>query len=98
MLVHIFYGHLDYFTDIWDVSLPAGTFYDHLVHFSWLWCHAPRKIWQPRIRDQKLRIFFSEHYPTASCPKKGLRAENVRKFRRPNPRRLKKYFGGKFFS
>jgi hypothetical protein len=28
--VDIFYGQLDYFTDIWD-------FYDHLVHFVFIW-------------------------------------------------------------
>jgi hypothetical protein len=29
--VDIFYGHLDYFTDIWDI---LGPFCVHLVHFS----------------------------------------------------------------
>jgi hypothetical protein len=32
--VDIFYGHLGYFTDIWNILLPFGTFCVHLVHFS----------------------------------------------------------------
>jgi hypothetical protein len=31
--VDIFYGHLEYFTDIWDILLSFGTFCVHLVHF-----------------------------------------------------------------
>jgi hypothetical protein len=31
--VDIFYGQLEYFTDIWDVSGSLGTFCVHLVHF-----------------------------------------------------------------
>jgi hypothetical protein len=30
----IFQGHLEYFTDIWDILWPFGTFNVHLVHFS----------------------------------------------------------------
>jgi hypothetical protein len=30
----IFYGHLEYFTDIWDILWAFGTFCVHLVHFS----------------------------------------------------------------
>jgi hypothetical protein len=32
--VNIFYGHLKYFTDIWDNLWPFGTFCLHLVIFS----------------------------------------------------------------
>jgi hypothetical protein len=32
--VDIFYGRLEYFMDICDVSGPLGTFCAHLVHFS----------------------------------------------------------------
>jgi hypothetical protein len=32
--VVIFHGHLVYFTDIWDILWPFGTFWVHLVHFS----------------------------------------------------------------
>jgi hypothetical protein len=32
--VDTFYGHLEYFTDIWDILGPFGTFCDNLVHFS----------------------------------------------------------------
>jgi hypothetical protein len=30
----IFYGHLEYFMDIWDILWPFVTFCVHLVHFS----------------------------------------------------------------
>jgi hypothetical protein len=32
--IYIFYGHLDYFKDIWDILWPFGTFSVHWVHFS----------------------------------------------------------------
>jgi hypothetical protein len=32
--VDIFYGHLEYFTDIWGILGPFGIFCVHLVHFS----------------------------------------------------------------
>jgi hypothetical protein len=32
-IVDIFYGHFEYFTDIWDVLWPFGTFCVHMVHF-----------------------------------------------------------------
>jgi hypothetical protein len=32
--VDIFYGHLEYFMDIWDILWPFVTFCVHLVHFS----------------------------------------------------------------
>jgi hypothetical protein len=32
--VDIFYGHFEYFMDIWDILLPFVTFCVHLVHFS----------------------------------------------------------------
>jgi hypothetical protein len=32
-IVEIFQGHLEYFTDIWDISWPSGTFCVHLVLF-----------------------------------------------------------------
>jgi hypothetical protein len=44
--VDIFYGHLEYFVNIWDILWPFGTFCVHLVHFFWYWYLAPRKIWQ----------------------------------------------------
>jgi hypothetical protein len=28
-----FNGHLEYFTEIWDILLPFGTLCVHLVHF-----------------------------------------------------------------
>jgi hypothetical protein len=31
--VEIFYGHLEYFTDIWDILWQLGTFCVHLLHF-----------------------------------------------------------------
>jgi hypothetical protein len=31
---YIFYDHLIYFTEIWDILRPSGTFCVHLVHFS----------------------------------------------------------------
>jgi hypothetical protein len=56
--IDIFYGHLEYFMDIWDILWPFGTFCVHLVHFFQFWCHAPRKIWQPCIRLQSCQWNF----------------------------------------
>jgi hypothetical protein len=47
MLLHIFYGHLEYFKNIWDILWPFGTYCAHLVHFFLFWYHTPREIWQP---------------------------------------------------
>jgi hypothetical protein len=30
----IFYGHLEYFKDIWDILLTFGTLCVHFIHFS----------------------------------------------------------------
>jgi hypothetical protein len=35
--VDISYGHLENFTDIWNILGPFGTFYVHLVHFVFIW-------------------------------------------------------------
>jgi hypothetical protein len=35
--IDIFSGHLEYFTDIWDILQTFGTFYDRLVHFVFFW-------------------------------------------------------------
>jgi hypothetical protein len=32
--VNIFWGHLEYYTDIWDILCPFGTFCVHLLNFS----------------------------------------------------------------
>jgi hypothetical protein len=48
--VYIFYGHLEYFMEIWDILRQFCTFCIHLVHFFRVWYHVPRKIWQPCIR------------------------------------------------
>jgi hypothetical protein len=45
--VYIFYGHLEYFMEIWDILWPFGIFCIHLVHFFRFWYHVQRKIWQP---------------------------------------------------
>jgi hypothetical protein len=45
--VALFYGHLEYYMDIWDILWPFGTYWAHLVHFFLFWYHAPWKIWQP---------------------------------------------------
>jgi hypothetical protein len=51
--VDIFYGHLEYFMEIWDILWPFGTFCIHLVHFFPFWYHVPRKIWQPLAVHEK---------------------------------------------
>jgi hypothetical protein len=43
----IFYGHLEYFTNICDILWPFGTSSVHLEHSFLFWYHVPRKIWQP---------------------------------------------------
>jgi hypothetical protein len=45
--VKIFYGHLEYFINSWDILRLFGTFCVHLVRLFQFWYHAPRKIWQP---------------------------------------------------
>jgi hypothetical protein len=46
-MVDVFYDHLEYFTHIWDILWPIGTFCVHLVYFFRFWYHAPWIIWQP---------------------------------------------------
>jgi hypothetical protein len=45
--VDIFYEHLEYFTDIWDILRPIGTFCVYLVHFYPVLVSCTKKIWQP---------------------------------------------------
>jgi hypothetical protein len=33
MFIYVFYGHLEYFVEIWDILWPFGIFCIHLVHF-----------------------------------------------------------------
>jgi hypothetical protein len=35
-IVDVFYGHLEYYTDIWDILWPLGTFCVHWVHFVFI--------------------------------------------------------------
>jgi hypothetical protein len=35
--VCLFYGQLVYVKTIWSILWPFGTFYDHLVHFMYIW-------------------------------------------------------------
>jgi hypothetical protein len=39
--------HWGYFTAIWHILWPSGTFCGHLGYFSTFWNVVPRKIWQP---------------------------------------------------
>jgi hypothetical protein len=64
MLIHIFYGHFEYFTDIWDILRPFGTICVHLVHFFRFWYHASRKIWQPRWKPTA--IIDNQQFSAAS--------------------------------
>jgi hypothetical protein len=34
--VDIFYGHLEYFTEIWDILRKCGIFYGHFIHFVFI--------------------------------------------------------------
>jgi hypothetical protein len=56
---YIFYGHLEYFMEIWDILRPSGTFCAHLVHFFRFWYHVPRKIWQPCLTCVGKGLIFS---------------------------------------
>jgi hypothetical protein len=40
--IGIFYGHLEYFTAIWNILRPFGIFYDHLVNSVFIWYISPR--------------------------------------------------------
>jgi hypothetical protein len=42
--VDIFYGHLEYFMDIWYILWPFGTFCVHLVHFTVLVSSAKKNL------------------------------------------------------
>jgi hypothetical protein len=35
--VGIFYDHLEYLNDLWEILWPSGTFCVHLVHFPRFW-------------------------------------------------------------
>jgi hypothetical protein len=52
--VNIFYGHLEYFNEVWEILWPFGTFCIHLVHFPGFWYHEPIKIWQLCVEPQWL--------------------------------------------
>jgi hypothetical protein len=88
----IFYGHLEYFKDIWDILWPFGTFWDHLVHLIWFWCHVPRKIWQPWLPTFFLLISrpFSS-ISKASGPVTALSAQLKSFFSGKKRRRLKNH-------
>jgi hypothetical protein len=38
---------LIYFMVIWNILRTFGLFYDHLVHFVFIWYHVPRKSGNP---------------------------------------------------
>jgi hypothetical protein len=69
--VAIFYGNLEYFTNIWDILSPFGTFCVHLLHFFPLWCQVPTKIWQPWLAAPSYR-----HYSAAKRISDRRRAES----------------------
>jgi hypothetical protein len=52
--VDIFYGHLEYFADIWDILWSFVPFYVHLVHFGIMY---QEKSGNPGQGDQIRRIF-----------------------------------------
>jgi hypothetical protein len=37
MLIYVLYGHLEYFTNIWDILRTFGIFYEHLGYFTNIW-------------------------------------------------------------
>jgi hypothetical protein len=57
--VALFHEHLEYFTEIWEMLWPFGTFCGDLVHFSRFWYHAPRKIWQAWFWRNLLKVSTS---------------------------------------
>jgi hypothetical protein len=71
-LIYIFYGHMGYFTDIWEIWYILCS----LVTFFRFWYHASRKIWQPWAarpavdfsyiffpREITLRGIFANNFP-----------------------------------
>jgi hypothetical protein len=56
--VYIFYGHLEYFTDSWDILGPFDTFCVRLVQFFTVLVSCTKKIWQPckQVVGQKKRL------------------------------------------
>jgi hypothetical protein len=74
--VGIFYGHLVYFTAIWNILWTFGVIVGNLEYFPPFWYDAPRKIWLPspilrllnlhtyvqlqRQRCSRLERFFKE--------------------------------------
>jgi hypothetical protein len=55
--VDIFYGHLDYFTDIWDILMTILVHFCSAGTFCRVWCHVPRKIWQPWFEVKRAGFF-----------------------------------------
>jgi hypothetical protein len=54
--VDIFYGHLEYFIDIWDIEWPFGAFCVHLVHFSGFGNTYHEKSGNPAFVDGGFRV------------------------------------------
>jgi hypothetical protein len=42
--VDIFYVHVEYFMDIWDILWPFGTLFVHLVNFFQFWYHEQKNL------------------------------------------------------
>jgi hypothetical protein len=58
--VNIFYSHWEYFTHIWIILWPVGTFCAHLVRFSGFGIMFQEKSGNPgRKQDKKpIKLFF----------------------------------------
>jgi hypothetical protein len=60
--VDIFYGHLEYFTEIWVILWTFGTFCVDLVHLFRFWYHVRIKIWQPWFGVFTMELDFNDSF------------------------------------
>jgi hypothetical protein len=73
--VDILYGHLEYFTNIWDTLWPLGTFCVHLVIFFRFGYHVPRKKsgnpgLEPKYWIRRTWVFDTRRHLN-DCPKQN---------------------------
>jgi hypothetical protein len=75
--VYIFYGHLEYFVEIWNILRPFGTFCIHLVHFTGFGIMHQEKSGNPardswRINEISLLHFSDVISEASGCEKREI--------------------------
>jgi hypothetical protein len=57
-IVDVFYGHWEYFKEIWDTLWPFGTFCVYLVHFSGFGIMHHEKSGNPAHKQKNASLTF----------------------------------------